>query len=115
MKKYFKSFILFLALSGAINWGLLGLFDLNVVTLSFGENTFLTRLIYLLISLSNLYLLLYSELVRGYVNWSGKPKAKLNRDVASKQVINPASPSIKEQENFINEGGNSQPLGKDDC
>jgi uncharacterized membrane protein YuzA (DUF378 family) len=113
MKKYIKALILFLALSGAINWGLLGLFDLNIVTLSFGENTFLTKLTYLLISLSNLYLLLYPDLGGDYVYWSRKRKSELNyHGVAAKQTIDPASPSIKEQENFISEGGNSQPLEK---
>lgn len=34
---------------GAINWGLVGLFDLNLVTLLFQEGSFLTKLIYIII------------------------------------------------------------------
>ena len=36
---------------GAINWGLVGLFDLNLVTLLFQEGSFLTKLIYILIGI----------------------------------------------------------------
>ncbi len=36
---------------GAINWGLVGLFDLNLVTLLFQEDSFLTKLIYIIIGI----------------------------------------------------------------
>lgn len=36
---------------GAINWGLVGLFDLNIVTLLFQEGSFLTKLIYIIIGI----------------------------------------------------------------
>lgn len=36
---------------GAINWGLVGLFDLNLVTLIFQEGSFLTKLIYIIIGI----------------------------------------------------------------
>ena len=36
---------------GAINWGLVGLFDLNLVTLLFQEGSFLTKLIYIIIGI----------------------------------------------------------------
>lgn len=36
---------------GAINWGLIGLFDLNLVTLLFQEGSFLTKLIYIIIGI----------------------------------------------------------------
>jgi hypothetical protein len=36
---------------GAINWGLVGLFDLNLVTLFFQEGSFLTKLIYIIIGI----------------------------------------------------------------
>ena len=35
---------------GAINWGLVGLLDLNLVTLIFGDGSFLTNLIYIIIA-----------------------------------------------------------------
>ena len=36
---------------GAINWGLVGLFDLNLVTFLFQEGSFLTKLIYIIIGI----------------------------------------------------------------
>ena len=39
---------------GAINWGLVGLFDLNLVTLLFQEGSFLTKLIYIIIGIAGL-------------------------------------------------------------
>ena len=35
-----------LVLVGAINWGLIGLFDFNLVSTIFGEMTILSRIIY---------------------------------------------------------------------
>lgn len=39
---------------GAVNWGLVGLFDLNLVTTLFQEGSFLTRLIYIIIGICGL-------------------------------------------------------------
>lgn len=36
---------------GALNWGLVGLFDLNLVTMLFKEGSFLTNLIYIIIAI----------------------------------------------------------------
>ena len=36
---------------GALNWGLVGLFDLNLVTMLFKEGSFLTNLIYIIIDI----------------------------------------------------------------
>lgn len=41
-----------LVLVGAINWGLIGLFDFNLVSTIFGEMTILSRIIYILVGLS---------------------------------------------------------------
>ncbi len=40
---------------GGLNWGLVGLFDLDVVAMLFGVGTALSRVIYLLVGLSALY------------------------------------------------------------
>ena len=40
---------------GAINWGLIGLFDFNLVTSLFQEESFLTNLIYIIIGISGLF------------------------------------------------------------
>lgn len=45
-----------LVIIGAINWGLVGLFDFNLVAALFGDDSALTNLIYILVGLSGLYL-----------------------------------------------------------
>ena len=39
---------------GAINWGLIGLFDFNLVEFLFGNATILTRVVYILVAISGL-------------------------------------------------------------
>ena len=46
-----------LVIIGAINWGLVGLFNFDLVALIFGEMTALTRIVYGLVGLSAVYLL----------------------------------------------------------
>lgn len=45
---------LFLVIVGAINWGLIGLFDFNLVDALFGVDTFLSNLIYSIVGLAGL-------------------------------------------------------------
>ena len=47
---------LFLAIVGALNWGLVGLSRFDLVSAIFGEGTVLTRVIYVLVGLSGVYL-----------------------------------------------------------
>ena len=58
---YFMKWIdytaLTLAIIGAIAWGLIGIFQFNLVSFFFGENSWFSRLIYDLVGLSGLYLL----------------------------------------------------------
>lgn len=42
---------------GAVNWGLIGIFRLDLVRLIFGDMTWISRIIYALVGLSGLYLL----------------------------------------------------------
>lgn len=59
------SIALALAIIGALNWGLVGLFNINLVTALFGEGSFLTRIIYLLVGASGIYALsLYPRVAR---------------------------------------------------
>jgi len=51
---------LVLVIVGALNWGLYGLFRLDLVALIFGQLTFLSRLIYILVGLSAVYLIYLS-------------------------------------------------------
>lgn len=39
---------------GAINWGLIGLFDFNLVTSLFGSDTIMTKVIYSLVGITGL-------------------------------------------------------------
>jgi len=48
---------LILAAVGGLNWGLIALFDFNLVAALFGFNTVLTDLVYLIVGLSAAYVL----------------------------------------------------------
>ena len=54
--RFLQYFSLTVALSGAINWGLIGFFNLNLVSLLFGSMSWLSRIIYGLVGLCGLYL-----------------------------------------------------------
>ena len=44
-----------LVIVGAINWGLVGFFDYNLVSSLFGEATSISRLVYCLVGLAGLW------------------------------------------------------------
>lgn len=46
--------LLVITIIGAINWGLIGLFDFNLVALLFGEGGLFTRIIYTLVGVCGL-------------------------------------------------------------
>ena len=46
-----------LVVIGALNWGLVGLFDYNLVDAIFGEMSGVSRVVYVLVGLSALYML----------------------------------------------------------
>ncbi len=53
---------LLLTIIGAINWGLIGIFDFNLVATIFGDGSTLSRIIYSLVGIAgliNIYLLFY--------------------------------------------------------
>ena len=45
---------LVITIIGAVVWGLIGLFDFNIVTMLFGEDSFLPRVIYTLVGITGL-------------------------------------------------------------
>ena len=47
---------LILTITGAINWGLVGLFKFDLVAFLFGNLSWLSRIIYILVGLGGLYL-----------------------------------------------------------
>ena len=61
--KYLQYFALTIAVIGAVNWGLIGFFDLNLVSTIFGSMSWISRIIYALVGLSGLYLLTFFGLV----------------------------------------------------
>lgn len=46
-----------LSIIGAINWGLIGIFRFDLVAFLFGDMSWLSRIIYMLVGLSGLYLI----------------------------------------------------------
>ena len=53
--KYLNYIALALVIIGALNWGLIGLLDFNLVDSLFGVDSFLSSFIYSLVGLSGLY------------------------------------------------------------
>lgn len=51
---YLDTLSVILLVAGAINWGLVGLFDFNLVEAIFGAGTVLTRVVYLLVGVAGL-------------------------------------------------------------
>ncbi len=54
---------LIITIIGAVNWGLVGIFNFNLVSFLFGQMTWLARIVYTLVGLSGLYLIsFYTQL-----------------------------------------------------
>ena len=45
---------LVIVIIGAINWGMIGIYNINLVSLLFGEDTFLTNFVYALVVICGL-------------------------------------------------------------
>ena len=57
--KFLRCLCLTLTIIGAINWGLIGLFRLDLVRLIFGDMTWISRIIYVLVGICGIYLLTF--------------------------------------------------------
>ena len=55
--KILDSAALILVIIGAINWGLIGFFQFNLVSTLFGDMTAFSRIIYALVGIAGLYAL----------------------------------------------------------
>jgi uncharacterized protein len=53
--KALNAIALVLIIVGGLNWGLVGLFDFNLVAAIFGADTWITNLIYILVGLAAIY------------------------------------------------------------
>jgi uncharacterized membrane protein YuzA (DUF378 family) len=54
--KILDAIAIVLVIIGGINWGLVGLFEWNLVSAIFGAMTWFTRLVYVLVGIAALYL-----------------------------------------------------------
>ncbi len=61
---------------GGLNWGLIGLFDFNLVAAMFGDMTRLSRIIYSLVGLATLYTI-FEGLLTYRIKWvrTHKPRS----------------------------------------
>lgn len=53
--KVIDKIALVLVIIGAINWGLIGFFNFNLVAMLFGDMTIISRIIYALVGISGLW------------------------------------------------------------
>lgn len=60
MKSILNWIALILLIVGGLNWGLVGLFQLNLVSAIFGSAVWLERLIYILVGVAAVYVLITS-------------------------------------------------------
>ncbi len=49
--------VLLLVIIGAINWGLIGFFQFDLVSFLFGEMTLLSRIVYAVVGIAGLYMI----------------------------------------------------------
>ena len=63
--KYFDCLALTIAVIGCVNWGLIGLFNFNLVAMLFGSMTLLSRIVYALVGLCGIYLVKFYGSERG--------------------------------------------------
>ena len=56
--------VVLLVVVGGINWGLVGAFDINLVTLIFGVGSMFTKVVYVLVGLAAVYML-YGVFTKG--------------------------------------------------
>ena len=50
-----QKIFLVVTIIGAVNWGLIGFFDFNLVEMILGEGTLFTKIIYMLVGVSGLF------------------------------------------------------------
>ena len=59
MSKTLDYIALIVVFIGAVNWGLIGFFNLNLVALLFGSMSWISRIVYGLVGICGLYLLTF--------------------------------------------------------
>lgn len=61
--KFLQYFSLTIAVIGAVNWGLIGFLNFNLVAFLFGSMSWISRIIYALVGLCGLYLISFYMLI----------------------------------------------------
>lgn len=64
MSKTLDYIALVIVFIGALNWGLIGLFRLDLVRLIFGDMSLISRIVYVLVGICGLYLLTFFGRIR---------------------------------------------------
>ena len=59
MSKTLDYIALIIVFIGALNWGLIGLFRLDLVRMLFGDMSWISRLVYVLVGICGIYLLTF--------------------------------------------------------
>ncbi|GFI15384.1 hypothetical protein IMSAG249_01067 [Lachnospiraceae bacterium] len=57
--KYLDCIALTVAIIGAVNWGLIGFFSIDLVSFIFGNMSWISRIIYAVVGISGLYLITF--------------------------------------------------------
>lgn len=57
--KLIDGIALTIAIVGAVNWGLIGFFDFNLVATIFGSMSWISRIVYALVGICGLYLVCF--------------------------------------------------------
>lgn len=57
--KYLDCIALTIAIIGAVNWGLIGFFSIDLVSFIFGNMSWISRIIYAVVGISGLYLITF--------------------------------------------------------
>ena len=66
------SYALTIAIIGAINWGLIGLFSFDLVAFIFGNMSWFSRIIYALVGIAGLYIITFYMYTNGNLAESDK-------------------------------------------
>ena len=53
--KVINYIVLIISIIGCVNWGLIGLFDFNLVDMLFGPGSILSRAVYILVGICGIY------------------------------------------------------------
>ena len=72
---YVATIGMILLIVGGLNWGLVGLFDFDLVAFLFGEMTLVTRIVYALVGLSAVGACFWASTIVSLPGWS-RPRAR---------------------------------------